>query len=172
MSGLKVGERWWDTRRTETGGVGPRDDRACEPISGPSPAVEMGSAARFADDGITGCLCRGGETKQMDPDRPTGDGRGLVHRLLRVRRPNSGYQALISPLKAQQDKVIAHPRTNCGFPSSKIMPLLRAGEGVASAGSGGAAPGRKTPHSGIAVLMTCNPYSEFQWPRTQPNACR
>src|SRR5271154_1668139 len=53
MSGLQVGEQWWDTRRTETGGVGPRNDG--------------------------------------------------------VRRPNSGYQALISPLKAQQDKVIAHP---------------------------------------------------------------
>ncbi len=53
MSGLHVGEQGWDTRRTETGGVGPRHDG--------------------------------------------------------VRRPNSGYQALISPLKAQQDKVIAQP---------------------------------------------------------------
>jgi hypothetical protein len=51
MSGLQVREQGWDTRRTETGGVG-----------------------------------------------PGGDG---------VRRPKSGYQALVSPLKTQQDKVIA-----------------------------------------------------------------
>ncbi len=77
--------------------------------------------------------------KQMGPDRPTGDGRGLVHRLLRVRRPNSGYQALISPLKAQQTRI-----------NELVDPLLesspsafRAGEGVVSAGSGGAAPGEK-----------------------------
>ncbi len=49
MSGLHVGEQRWDTRRTETGGVGPRHDG--------------------------------------------------------VRRPNSGYQALISPLKAQQTRI-------------------------------------------------------------------
>ena len=62
-----MGEQGWDTRRTETGGVGPRNDG--------------------------------------------------------VRRPNSGYQALVAPLKAQQDKVIAHPSSHLRVSHFQITPL-------------------------------------------------
>ncbi len=150
MSGLQVGEQGWDTIRTETGGVGPRDDRACEPIPGPSPAVELGSDARSADEGITGCLCRGGETKQMGPDRPTGDGRGLVHKLSRVRRPNSGYQALISPLNAQQTRIndLVDPP-----PRSSPSTALRSARGRACLQQG---PGPQAPEKPHPIGASCD----------------
>ncbi len=80
--------------------------RACEPIPSRRQSADLGSSASARLLNITNLLCRRRRALHLNPARPSGSVRGLVHKLCRCgapRRPfpSAWYPTTVRPLVAR-----------------------------------------------------------------------